>query len=1258
MAIKQKKTKSKASEQAQQKQSASFAERLVLARWFFSLFGAADFDDLTGEMKDFRLESYDESGVSPYLSILKTRLTQNDLITGDMLLHFDNNIFRFTREINAKREEKVQWKYFQYLTLLFTEIYLYLYFTDCESLLSDLNNYRETINSALPEKEHILPFEKKDMNKLAFWNATGSGKTLIMHINIKQYMHYYNKHNKDELKSVILLTPNAGLSQQHYNELKASSMAADYFDKDILAMNRANRIAILDIYKLEDQEGRTTISAESLEGNNLVLVDEGHRGSSGEKWISLRNQICENGFSFEYSATFGQAVGSSFKADNTLYQLYSKCIIFDYSYKYFYKDGYGKDYQILNMPDKTDRDKKFKYLCAALLSFFQQKILYENEKDSLEIFNIENPLMVFVGSSVIGKKAGSQKEKDTISDVGDILLFFDKFMHDSEKSVTTIDTLLSGDTGLVDSRKNDIFGHSFIYLKSRKYNGKKAYSEMLKLVFNSSGKSGRLHVENLRGVPGEVGIRAGNNDYFGVINIGEDTGFLKICEDNGMLTGTRDFTESLFHRINTHDSKINILVGSKKFTEGWNSWRVSTMGLINVGQSEGTQIIQLFGRGVRLKGLKHSLMRSSRLHPVQLDTYIPSENIHLSETLNIFGVRADYIQKFKEMLEREGVPDKEKNVFLTLNVKQDIKTDRIKMLHLKSEADFQYKAPVAKIGMPPVSIKSRNIVLNWYPKIDTYHSEEMFSFTSTAQLNQGFFTEGHIPFIDFDSIYFELNSYKRERDISNLILEKDVLPGLLLDNTWYTLLIPAEEINTGNLEKIQSWNDIALILLKKYIYRFYHHERGRYEKDKREYISLAKYEAELAGASSKVNDDNPGNLINRYTFEVPEDETGFIEYINDINEKIKKRDYGSIEKNLYADPLLFSRHLYKPLLYMNSSIKQLDLEIKVTPESLEDSEYHFVKDLCAYYEMDRDVITGKELYLLRNRGRGRGFGFFEADNFYPDFIMWLIDDDKQYISFLDPKGLVHINQAHPKIQFSSTVKSIEKEMGDDSVILNSFILSYTPYQNIRAIWNNLSKEEVEKLNVLFMIDDRDNFVYIDKLFHMILDLPYSGESRQLEFSNDNIVFIPDYEKSAYKDALPLYSLKAVCGKFGNGEAVEPEGWVAVPEKKGMSEGWFVAQATGKSMEPRISDGDYCIFRPVPAGTKEGRVLLVQHRSVEDPETGGAYTIKRYTRAVELDENGEERKRIVLEPLNRDFEPIVLEAEDEDVMVVGEFVGVI
>ena len=111
-------------------------------------------------------------------------------------------------------------------------------------------------------------------------------------------------------------------------------------------------------------------------------------------WMRFRNQLCEKGFSFEYSATFGQAV----KASAELMAQYARCILFDYSYKYFYGDGYGKDYQILNIDPKTVDKNLELYLNACLLAFFQQQRLYREQESAFPPFNIDKPLWIFVGA--------------------------------------------------------------------------------------------------------------------------------------------------------------------------------------------------------------------------------------------------------------------------------------------------------------------------------------------------------------------------------------------------------------------------------------------------------------------------------------------------------------------------------------------------------------------------------------------------------------------------------------------------------------------------------------------------------------------------------------------------------------------------------------------------------------------------------------------------------------------------------------------
>lgn len=150
--------------------------------------------------------------------------------------------------------------------------------------------------------------------------------------------------------------------------------------------------------------------------------------------------------------------------------------------------------------------------------------------------------------------------------------------------------------------------------------------------------------------------------------------------------------------------------------------------------------------------------------------------------------------------------------------------------------------------------------------------------------------------------------------------------------------------------------------------------------------------------------------------------------------------------------------------------------------------------------------------------------------------------------------------------------------------------------------------------------------------------------------NDNVKYV---------DFLPLYSLKAACGYFGEGEMVEESGWVRVDSLGRLNRNMFVVRASGKSMEPRIHDGDYCVFRANPAGSREGKIVLVQNHGDFDPDYGGSYTIKRYTSRKTYDEQGGwAHESIILQPLNRTFQPIVLSEDDMDEFrVIGEFLGV-
>lgn len=133
----------------------------------------------------------------------------------------------------------------------------------------------------------------------------------------------------------------------------------------------------------------------------------------------------------------------------------------------------------------------------------------------------------------------------------------------------------------------------------------------------------------------------------------------------------------------------------------------------------------------------------------------------------------------------------------------------------------------------------------------------------------------------------------------------------------------------------------------------------------------------------------------------------------------------------------------------------------------------------------------------------------------------------------------------------------------------------------------------------------------------------------------------------FRTHLPLYSVQAAAGKFGEHMEAEPEGWIEVRTRHRLSDDMFVAHVTGQSMEPMIPAGALCAFRYGVAGSRTGRHVLVENFG----ETGeNRYTIKRYRRRDD--------KTVVLEPLNPAYNAWEIDPEDPRIRVIAEFVEVI
>jgi len=999
---------------------------LVLNKYLLSLFGVSEFKELQDKLKD--VPDTNDNEISSYLIILLTYFVEkiNDahqsIISVDELKHYDKNIKGYLSQINIHREP-IRLKYFQYLAVLFTEILLDNIKNNQPDFIYDLNEFLKRY-----KKENKIgivdDFTAIDLKKIAYWMATGSGKTLIMHINYYQFLHY-KLFSPD---SILLITPNEGLSKQHYEELEKSGIPCRLYSENFCSSDSfktRDEVLVIEMTKLVETKkgGGVTISIDSFEGRKLIFVDEGHKGKKAEeqKWAKLRDTLAENGMVFEYSATFGQILSEKNKV--TL-QEYAKAIIFDYSYKYFYLDGYGKDFSVLNAKNIKIGENGFQetMFLANLLDFYEQLLIFDERKDIAKKQNLEKPLWIFVGTTV----TGSEEESDVVQ----IVNFLNKVIKEPDLVNSKLTAILTRKAEFKNDSEEDIFAHKFTYLKEKGMNIEDLFTKLF-------GGKGGFGVYELKSAKGEFGLKMGENKYFGVINIGDVSSFKKQLEKIGLPVETDAISESLFDHIKAPNSSVNILIGSKKFIEGWDTWRVSSMGLLNIGTGQGPQIIQLFGRGVRLKGKNMTLKRSMDKELSQL------------ERLNIYGIRADYLSSFLEALSKEEM-DLE-TIEIPVQPQYEKKWETLYTL-AKENVDFNKEKVLF--------IKEENfsITLDLIPKLSAYTSQKRNTQgisssnidinTKELKLATNEETRKKLNlFFDWDKIWLELYDYKLERGYWNLILDKEFIKDFLLNSDKYKILATPETLEFNTIEDISRLENIALQLLKKYIDQYYNFHLKRYEMEHLYYTPLT--EESALSIFAKPNDGY------NYTIQISNNKDNQ-ELINKIRILAKDLDKLMKAETNELPRVYFDKHLFLPILLKNAKIE------KMHPEGLVESEKVFISGLKNYLMNKKDKFTNKEIYLLRNYPKS-GVGFFNLNSFYPDFIMWVKYQKKQIICFLDPKGLEHEKRLESeKVKLHKKIKEIEKQLNNNDIILESFVLSITTYNDLtEGLVNPPPKEEYE-----------------------------------------------------------------------------------------------------------------------------------------------------------------------------------------------------
>ena len=715
-------------------------------------------------------------------------------------------------------------RYAQYLALL---LFVYWWQTKQEDSAALLERLNQWLKKHPPENEELSPFSEADLQFAAFWMATAAGKTHILHACLAVLMEY----NANYWDRIILITPGDALTDQHAEKLSALKQW-DVFayprDGDASALSRlsAETVIVLDINKLSEVkkgEGLTIPTSAFREGRNLVFVDEGHKGQKSELslWKKLQQDLAgidspdtnHRGLLIEFSATFGQVAELEHAFDR-----YARSVLFDYAYDRFHADHYGKDFWHVKLDGRGGAEQAVQHhtLTAALLSFWHQwRCYYDRSAQDLlteKQLDIATPLWVLLGLSVIGGK--NQNDKEQTTDVIDVLRFLHTHLSDSDLLSKAIDDIINMKTTGGDLLPVEV-RNSF-----RGQQGSSLSKQLLADVF--CWKQGDQPVFRLlKNADGELGLgllRGDTVQYYGVVNVGNAKGLKDALANKGLTVDDDALSSSLFSRLDDGQSGLNVLIGSRRFAEGWDNYRACSLTLLRLGQGEGSLIIQMFGRVVRFAGIQRDGKRLST----------PPDILRPLQTAYVYGLRSGYLETFLNSLYSNGVMQTLEITCKThINLPDDSPLRSIKAIAPKQE-DFNVHLTDS----------------SWVKGLNTVKLSLAASVTTSGLGSQGLqgekgvlgedLTERFhdlIPLIDQNTLYHEMVRVKSQLGWWNFSFESSAILEALKSHKYEVFGLPNALVieNERDLDRLQKAATSLVRRLFEAAYRKQEGRRSRYE---------------------------------------------------------------------------------------------------------------------------------------------------------------------------------------------------------------------------------------------------------------------------------------------------------------------------------------------------------------------------------------------------------------------------------------------
>ncbi|KEA61839.1 ATP/GTP binding protein [Marinobacterium lacunae] len=302
---------------------------------------------------------------------------------------------------------------------------------------------------------------------------------------------------------------------------------------------------------------------------------------------------------------------------------------------------------------------------------------------------------------------------------------------------------------------------------------------------------------------------------------------------------------------------------------------------------------------------------------------------------------------------------------------------------------------------------------------------------------------------------------------------------------------------------------------------------------------------------------------------------------------------------------------------------------------------------------------------------------FEAQwNFDDDGMLWAIADDS-----VEQVGCIHTCQGLEfdyvgviigddfVIRDGRAVTDASKRAGQDRSVHGYKKLLKEEPDHARAQADQIIKNTYRTLMTrgqkgcyLYATDaeTREYFANFISPHQQDSQVPEKEDIAITELTGLDLPVVTREEAGLLEQYVPVYDLSIAAGQFSEMQIAEADYWAELPDYMRVSPDLFISRVVGESMNRRIPNGSWCLFRANPGGTRQGKIVVVQHRSIEDPDHGGSYTVKQY-HSEKVEAYGElVNQRIVLRPLTNAFgyKDIVLEEEQEDLVVIGEFLTVL